>query len=142
MLRLALAAVVLMAIWRPTARGLRGTPARDVLLFGIALAGMNTSFYLALDRIPLGIGVTLEFVGPLGIAFAFSRRRAGPRLGSAGDGGHPAARTGARQRPRRRRSLSRPARRRLLGGYIVLSERVGRTFEGGDGLALAMAVAG
>jgi inner membrane transporter RhtA len=142
MLRLTLAAVVLMAIWRPTTRGLRGTPARDVLLFGIVLAGMNTSFYLALDRIPLGIAVTLEFVGPLGIAFAFSRRRldlvwaalatAGilllaPVPGSGLDavGACLALLAGA-----------------FWAAYIVLSERVGRTFEGGDGLALAMAVAG
>ncbi len=142
MLRLALAAVVLMAIWRPTFRSLRGTPGRDVLLFGLALAGMNTSFYLALDRIPLGIAVTLEFVGPLGVAFAFSRRRldfvwaalatAGilalsPLPGSDLDG------LGA--------GLA------LLAGafwavYILLAKRVGRSFEGGDGLALAMAIAG
>ncbi len=50
LLRLAFAALVLVAIWRPSLAGLRGARLRDVLLFGVALAGMNTSFYLALDR--------------------------------------------------------------------------------------------
>jgi inner membrane transporter RhtA len=141
MLRLAFAALLLLAIWRPAVRGLRGSRARDVLLFGVALAAMNTSFYLALDRIPLGIAVTLEFVGPLGVAVAASRRRldlvwvalaaAGIALlapGPASDldalGCALALLAGA-----------------FWAGYIVLSARVGRAFEGGEGLALAMAVA-
>jgi len=142
MLRLAFAAIVLMAIWRPTVRGLRRAPLRDVMLFGIVLAAMNTSFYLALDRIPLGIAVTLEFVGPLGVAFAFSHRRLdlvwvapatggilllSPLPGSDLDalGAGLALLAGV-----------------FWGAYILLSERVGRTFEGGDGLALSMTLAG
>jgi inner membrane transporter RhtA len=141
LLRLAFAALVLLAIWRPSLAGLRGARLRDVLLFGVALAGMNTSFYLALDRVPLGIGVTLEFVGPLGVALAASRRRldvvwallaaAGIVLLSPAPGGDIDG-LGA--------ALA------LLAGafwaaYIVLTERIGRSFEGGDGLAIAMAVA-
>jgi inner membrane transporter RhtA len=141
LLRLAFAAIVLAAIWRPAVRGLRGARAREVVLFGIALAGMNTSFYLALDRIPLGIGVTLEFVGPLGVAFAASRRPAdlvwaalaavGIVLLSPVPGGDLDALGSALA---------------LLAGafwaaYIVLSARVGRSFAGGQGLALAMVVA-
>jgi len=140
-LRLGFAAIVLVAIWRPAVKGLRGQRARDVALFGIALAGMNTSFYLALDRIPLGIGVTLEFVGPLGVAFAASRRRldlvwatlaaAGILLLSPAPGGDLDALGCALA---------------LLAGvfwaaYIGLSARVGRGFEGGQGLALAMVLA-
>ena len=141
MLRLAFAALLLVAIWRPSLAALRGAHARDVLAFGIAFAGMNTSFYLALDRIPLGIAVTLEFVGPLGVAFAASRQRADfvwAGLAAAGivllspglGGGLDALGAGL--------ALLAGA---FWGAYIVLSARIGRAFSGGDGLALAMLVA-
>ncbi len=140
MLRLVFAAVVLAAIWRPALAGLRGAHARDVILFGVALAAMNTSFYLSLDRIPLGIAVTLEFVGPLGVAFALTRSRGDlvwAALAAAGilllapDLGAGLDALGV--------ALA------LLAGvfwaaYILLSARVGRAFAGGDGLALAMLV--
>ena len=139
--RLGFAALVLVAIWRPALAGVRGERLRDVALFGIVLAGMNSSFYLALDRIPLGIAVTFEFVGPLGVAFAASRRRldlvwaimaaAGilllsPTPGSDLDalGVGLALLAGA-----------------FWAAYIVLSARIGRSFAGGSGLALAMCVA-
>jgi inner membrane transporter RhtA len=140
-LRLFLSAVILAAMWRPALRLLRGANRRDLILFGLALAVMNTSFYAALDRIPLGIAVTLEFVGPLGVAIAGSRRRLdlvwaglaalGIALLSPGIGGDLDA-VGA--------GLA------LLAGacwaaYIYLAARVGAAFEGGDGLALAMIVA-
>ncbi|MGH2950531.1 MAG: EamA family transporter, partial [Solirubrobacterales bacterium] len=75
LVRVAFSALVLVALWRPALRGVRGERARDVALFGLSLAAMNFSFYAALDRIPLGIAVTLEFVGPLGVAIAASRGR-------------------------------------------------------------------
>ncbi|HET8975832.1 MAG TPA: hypothetical protein VFN15_04300, partial [Solirubrobacterales bacterium] len=58
--RLLFAAVVLIAVWRPTVRGLDRDARLLVLAFGVALAAMNLCFYLALDRIPLGIAVTFE----------------------------------------------------------------------------------
>ena len=63
-----------MAIWRPALRIPR-TGAKDVLALGLILGLMNLTFYEALDRIPLGIAVTLEFVGPLTVAVIGSRRR-------------------------------------------------------------------
>jgi len=73
-LRLVTSAVVLVAIARPS---LRGRTARDwlvVLGFGVALGVMNWAIYQSFARIPIGLAVTLEFVGPLTLAVAGSRR--------------------------------------------------------------------
>lgn len=75
LLRTLFAAIVLAAIWRPAFRALGGATRRDIALFGICLAGMNLCFFEALERIPLGIAVTLEFVGPLTVAIVGSRSR-------------------------------------------------------------------
>ena len=75
LLRSLFAAAILLAVWRPS---LRGHPARDlrlVALFGLVLGAMNLCIYESLARIPLGIAVTIEFAGPLGVAVALSRRR-------------------------------------------------------------------
>ena len=73
-LRLVFAALILMIAWRPRVRGHRGRDYLLVLLFGLVFAAMNTSFYAALDRLPLGVAVTVEFVGPLGVAVFGSRK--------------------------------------------------------------------
>lgn len=75
LLRTAFAALVLTAFWRPALRGRGETTWRAVALFGVCLVGMNLCFFEALDRIPLGIAVTLEFVGPLTVAMLGSRNR-------------------------------------------------------------------
>lgn len=73
-LRLALAAIVLVALFRPSLR-LSARSWRIVLAYGVAIAGMNSLFYLALQKIHLGVAVTLEFSGPLALAALSSRRR-------------------------------------------------------------------
>src|SRR3954453_17164818 len=73
-LRLAIAAVVLLAIWRPRVRGRPVADLRVAAMFGVALGLMNFAIYSAMDRIPLGIAVTIEFAGPLAVAVAGSRR--------------------------------------------------------------------
>jgi inner membrane transporter RhtA len=60
-------------MWEPLRP--RAWPHRDVILLGVSVAAVNLFFYAALDRLPLGITVTLEFVGPLGVALFGSRRR-------------------------------------------------------------------
>jgi inner membrane transporter RhtA len=142
MLRLVLAAVVLAAIWRPALSALRGPGARELVLFGIALAGMNTAFYLALDRIPLGIAVTLEFIGPLGVAFAASKRRLDLVWAAVAAAGilllTPLPGTDLDPLGCALALLAGL----FWGAYILIATRVGELFAGGGGLTLAMVVAG
>ncbi|WP_201983965.1 EamA family transporter [Hymenobacter rubidus] len=73
-LRIGLSALVLLVVVRPRLGALRPAQWRAVVPYGLALGLMNFLFYCALARIPLGLAVTLEFVGPLGLALAGSRR--------------------------------------------------------------------
>jgi inner membrane transporter RhtA len=138
--RLAIAAAVLVALWRPRVGGRPGGDLRVAVLFGLALGAMNLAIYSAMDRIPLGIAVTIEFAGPLAVAVAGSRRAldglwvllaaAGIVLlaDPAGDALDPLGVGFA---------LCAAA---LWAAYIVLAERTGRIFPGGSGLAIAMVV--
>jgi len=74
-LRAAFGALVLLALTRGAPLRAQEWRHRDVLLLGVAVAAVNFFFYAALERLPLGITVTLEFVGPLGVAVFGSRRR-------------------------------------------------------------------
>jgi inner membrane transporter RhtA len=111
------------------------------VLFGAILAVMNTSFYAAVHRIPLGIAVTIEFVGPLAVAVFGSRRPLDllwvalaavgiVALTRGGTHGIDALGVGF--------ALLAGA---CWGCYIIVNAQVGRAFEGGTGLALAMCVA-
>jgi inner membrane transporter RhtA len=73
-LRVGISALVLLVVVRPRLGRLSGAQWRAVVPYGLALGLMNLLFYYALARIPLGLAVTLEFVGPLGLALAGSRR--------------------------------------------------------------------
>lgn len=73
-LRLGLAAVVLLFWARPDVRSWSGSHRRSVLLLGLSMAVMNYAFYEAVSRIPLGAAITIEFLGPLGLAVALTRR--------------------------------------------------------------------
>jgi inner membrane transporter RhtA len=73
-LRLTLAALVLIALFRPWRHRLNGAQWRAVLLYGAAMGAMNLFFYAALEHIPLGIAVALEFTGPLAVALFGARK--------------------------------------------------------------------
>ena len=146
-MRLALAAVPLLVVSRPRLRGHDRRAWAAVIAFGVVLAAMNASFYAAIDRIPLGPAVTLEFLGPLTLSVLGARRAlswlwAGLALagvvllgqgglrGAGGPEGLDAAGAGF--------ALAAGA---CWAAYILLSAEVGRRFPRLDGLALAMAVA-
>lgn len=139
--RVLFAAVVLAAVWRPAVGGRSRGDWRLIALFGLSLAGMNLAFYESLERIPLGIAVTFEFVGPLGVAIAGSRRALDiVWVGLAAAGIVLLSDFGSADLDGLGVALA------LLAGsfwaaYILLSVRVGRAFPGGGGLALAMIVA-
>lgn len=73
-LRIGLSAAILLLVVRPQMGRLQPAQWRAVVPYGLALGLMNFLFYCALARVPLGLAVTLEFVGPLGLALAGSRR--------------------------------------------------------------------
>lgn len=75
-LRTALAALILLAIWRPWRRPLAPRDLRNIALYGASLGMMNLCFYLALRTVPLGIVIAIELMGPLTVGLAASRRRA------------------------------------------------------------------
>lgn len=74
-LRISLAALILSLIWRPWRHPVAPIIRKNLLIYGISLGVMNLTFYFAIQRIPLGIAVALEFAGPLGLAVLFSRRK-------------------------------------------------------------------
>lgn len=69
------AAVVLLATARPRLRAFTAAQWRLVLALALVFGTMNLALYSAVDRVGLGLAVTLEFLGPLGVALAGSRRR-------------------------------------------------------------------
>lgn len=73
-LRLVFASVIMLLILRPWRARMDSSTWRNVLIYGMALGGMNLLFYMSLRTVPLGIAVALEFTGPLAVAIFASRR--------------------------------------------------------------------
>ena len=136
--RLMFAAVVLLVAWRPTLRMSRRQWV-VVLGYGAVLGLMNLAFYEALQRLPLGITVTIEFLGPLSIALAGSRRwldavwalLAGAGVFLLADVGGGASLLGV---------LFALAAAACWAAYILLGAKLGEATAGGTGLAIGMAV--
>jgi inner membrane transporter RhtA len=137
-LRLFFAAVVLLLVWRPTLRLDRRT-ATVVLSYGVVLGVMNLCFYEAIDRIPLGIAVTVEFLGPLGVALAGSRRLLDGLWALLAAGGVVLL-TEARGDLSVAGLLFALAAGLCWGAYILLTAALGSRTTDGRGLALAMTV--
>ncbi len=73
-LRLALASILLVAFRRPQIRGWTASQYRLALAFGLSLGITNMLFYAALGRLPVAVAVTIQFIGPISVAAAYSRR--------------------------------------------------------------------
>ncbi|MBU6228284.1 MAG: EamA family transporter [Cyanobacteria bacterium REEB459] len=141
-LRVGLAALMLMAWQRPRLAGYSAKTYQLLVMFGLALAVMNSCFYGAIARIPIGVAVAVEFSGPLVVAMVHSRRWIDGlwvALAALGIG---------LLSPLHRSELdSGGLGLALLAGvawglYMLLSARVGQVFKGSQGLALAMTVGG
>lgn len=140
-LRIATGAVMLLAVVRPRVRGLSRRALGVGVAFGLSLGLMNLSFYEALARLPIGIAVAIEFIGPLTLAVVSSRRRIdllwvalaaagvvllapwGDAASASWAGMGFAALAGA-----------------FWAAYIVFSQATGARFPGASGLSFAMIV--
>lgn len=138
--RLAFAALMLLIVSRPRPDFSSRSAIVAVLVFGFAIATMNALFYLAIERVPLGVVVAIEFLGPLGLA-AWSAKRWQERVWVAlallgvglvtpfdGTGYDPLGLLFA-----------------ALAGigwasFVLLSTRVGALYPGNSGIALGIAV--
>ncbi len=140
--RTMIAGILLCAAARPRIRGIERGHLRLVLLLGVVLAGTNVAFYLAVERIPIGVTVTVSFIGPLAVALWGSRR---PRdvawvvLAAAGValfGGLPG---GAALDPA---GLGFAVLDGVCwGAYAVLAQRIGAVIPSSQGLTLATLIA-
>jgi inner membrane transporter RhtA len=143
-LRLTIAATVLLVIVRPRIRGRTTSDWLVVAAFGTILATMNLFFYGALARIPIGVTVTIEFIGPLMLATILSHRRK-DLLAVAGAGLGVTLISGISSTPWASIDLAGLGLALAAGaawaGYIVFSARTGARFAQLDGLAIAMTIA-
>lgn len=140
-LRLCLAALILLIVVRPRVRDWGARTWLGVVLLGLGMGGMNVFIYLAIDRIPIGIAVTIELMGPLAVAAAGIRRLvdAGWVLLAIGgilllglDGSGAVNLVGA---------ACAAVAAAFWALYILASARLGARVRGVDGLVAAMVVA-
>lgn len=136
--RIGFSALILLAAYRPNLKQLSPQQWKAVVPYGISLGAMNVIFYFAIERIPLGLGVTLEFIGPLLLAVFGSKKAidflwvALAALGIASIA--PWGDKGA--------DLLGMCLALLAGafwaGYIVLGGRISKLMDGGQAVAIGM----
>ena len=141
LLRVAIAAVILWLLLRPPVRSWSRASWQAAVVLGVTMAAMNLLFYLSLRTVPLGVAVTVEFLGPLTLALVQTRRAIDLLWALLAGGGVALLGFGA--------AGSAPVGGLLLAAgagafwalYIVASARLGQELPGTDGLAVALSVA-
>lgn len=140
-MRMLVAAIVILALTRPKLAGRSKGEWLGIVVYGLAMAAMNVCLYSAIDRIPMGVAVTLEFLGPCVVALAGSHHwreglcavvaLVGVGLISFTPGGYfnPAG------------YLFALGSAVCFGLYTLFADRVGKAGTGLDGLALSVTVA-
>lgn len=143
-LRMVIAAAILLATsapWRGLRKGLTRATWASLIVYGVSLGSMNTLFYMSLQTLPLGVAVAIEFVGPLGVALAASRRPADLAWVALAAGGllflMP---TGLTRGVDPRGALLALAAGACWAAYIVFGRRAGEGF-GGRATGLGLIVA-
>ncbi|MGZ0712271.1 EamA family transporter (plasmid) [Coraliomargarita sp. W4R53] len=140
MLRLVFSAIVLLLIARPKIRGHARADWKAVVWFGVVLATMNGLFYLALERLPLGVTVTIEVLGPLVLSIVAARRASAWLWALLALVGVIALGGGGWDRLDPIGVLFALGAAASWAFYILASAKVGSAFPKLDGLALAMTV--
>lgn len=143
-LRVAISAVVLLGWARPWRARLRGRRLATAAVFGVVLAAMNVTFYIAIAHLPLGTAVAVEFLGPVAVAAITGRGwRERAAIGVALVGVVLLAGVSLRLGPSAHVGLvAILAAAALWAGYIVLGRRVAGQNGGLTGLAVGMAAGG
>ncbi len=151
-LRLVFATLALLVVVRPRVASVRQvlhprrrTDLAVMVAFGLAIAGMNLAFYEAIARIPLAVAVTVEFVGPLTLSVAGSRRVSHVLWALLAGGGVVLLAAGDLFGAVRHLDIAGIGFALVAGTfwttYILINKETGKRFSGTSGLAGAMAVA-
>lgn len=143
-LRLLFGTLVMLLVVRPRWRGHSRGAWRAVTAFGLALGLMNFAFYASLAYLPIGVAVTIEFLGPLMLAAVLSRRLTDGMsvlLAAAGILMISEALTMPLADLPWRGLLLAAAAGACWAAYIIFSSRTGAAFDKLDGLAIAMTIA-
>lgn len=139
-LRLVFSALILLVIFRPSVRRRSRSDWMTVLLFGLVLAGMNALFYLALERLHLGVTLTIEILGPLVLSVVVSRRASSWLWALLAFAGVAVVGWGGASELDPLGVVFAAGAGAAWAGYILLSARTGAAFGRLDGLAFAMAI--
>jgi inner membrane transporter RhtA len=143
LLRLALSALILGLVTRPRLRSWSRQAWQAAIVLGVVMSAMNLIFYLSLKTVPLGTAVTVEFLGPLLLALAQTRRLIDLMWAALAGGG--VALLGLHSGGASNAPLGGMLLAFIAGlcwaGYIVCSARLGGLVPGTGGLVVSLAVA-